>query len=155
MPENEQKHHQQNYLTLQLSVPALERLMQDAPDVVLKLQQGVVEEFSRRRVRAFTQKAIDEMVSKAIASEIGSIGGWPVKVTLKPEFKAAVDAVVNQYISSERLALLTDAAGQAQLAVAGMAAQVEVAVKRAVEAQTATYIKTEVANRLKAVLASV
>lgn len=112
MSEEQKQPKSQNYLTVQLNVPALEHLMQEGGDeFVLKLRQTVMEEFCRRRIKALCsetfQKATEAFVNEELAKQVGVIKkDWnSIKVTLNKEFedglrqaaKTAVDAILDQH----------------------------------------------------------
>ena len=138
----------QNYITLNLSVPALERLMSECPELVVKLSQGVMEEYSRRQVKAFAQGALNEMVKKAMAAEIGTLNGCTLK--LNPQFEAALKGVVSTQIATLKTDLLVEAATKAASVSAELSAKVEQLVTREVGAQTVATLRGQEAAKLQA-----
>jgi phage tail sheath gpL-like len=146
----------QNYITLQLSVPALERLMQECPELVLKLSQGVMEEFARRQVRAFADSAFKDIVKKVIESELGTMtSSYNAPLKLNPQFEAALKGVVSTQIAALKTELLVDAAGKAAAVSIDLRTKIEAFVNREVTAQVAQYIRTQVTTRLKTLMESV
>ena len=147
----------QNYITLSLSVPALERLMKECPELVLKLSQGVMEEYARRQVKAFGDAALKSIVQKVIAAELGTMTttGCTQVLKLNPQFEAALKAVVGTQIAALKTELLVDAATRAAGVGTELSGVIGPKVESAVNAQVAAYIKSQVAAKLKALMDSV
>ena len=146
----------QNYITLNLSVPALERLMSECPELVLKLSQGVMEEYARRQVKAFADAALKETVQKVITSEMGTITtGYTPTLKLNPKFEAALLGVVTTRVAELKTEVLVEAATRAAAVSNEMKDTVGAKVEASVTAQVAQYIRNTVAAKLKALMDSV
>jgi hypothetical protein len=131
----------QNYITLNLSVPAIERLMQECAELMVKLSQGVMEEFARRQVKAFADKAMKGIVQKVIADEMGVLGGTAYAATIKltPQFEAALKSVVSTQIAALKTELFVDAAARAAGVNTELASMIGPKVESAVNIQVAAY----------------
>ena len=80
----------QNYMTLQLSLPAFERLLEvGGNDIIVKISNAVITESVQRRVRALIERGITAQVDTAIAGTVGTID-YRNTVTLKGEYKKTV-----------------------------------------------------------------
>ena len=145
-----------NYITLSLSVPALERLMSECPELVVKLSQGVMEEYARRQVKAFGDVALKSIVQKVIAAELGTVTttGCTQVLKLNSQFEAALKGVVSTQIAALKTELLVEAAARATAVSAELQETIGTKVDHAVNLAVLTYIKTQVAARIKALMDS-
>ena len=145
----------QNYIPLSLSVPALERLMQECPELVLKLSQGVMEEFARRQVRAFADTALKSIVQKVIDAEMGTLSPSGAVLKLNPKFEAALLGVVTTRVAELKTNILVEAATRAAVVSTELQETIGAKVDHAVTSQVMNQIKTQVASRIKALMDSV
>ena len=99
-------------MSIKLDTNALERLMsEDDGTIKLELQQAVIEEFSRRRIKAHIndgnfQKAIGTEIEKHFGTWIkgnyGRIDGFKFNPEIKKIFKEEADKILQSEISELR-----------------------------------------------------
>ena len=140
-----------NLVTIQLTVPALEKLFDGAdPSFILSMRQSAMEEFARRRIKALLTQSVELDIADAIAKEVGSVGkGYPVRATLKPAVQEAVKEAVNRGMkpAREEFAALVDSAVKAE--IDDLRKVLEDRISRQMAAAIKAEIQAAVASKLK------
>jgi len=149
-----------NIVTLQLSVPALERLFEGDPEFLLSLRQAVVAEFVRRNVKGLLDKALEVECARVANETIGKWESYPSsRVALKKEYESSVKSVAVGVVEEARKQLIAYAEQCAVTGVKGIEADIEATieerVRRAITSVVTNRIREEVQTKVKAILAVV
>ena len=149
-----------NIVTLQLSVPALERLFEGDPEFLLSLRQAVVAEFVRRNVKGLLDKALEVECARVANETIGKWENFPSPhVTLKKEYEASVKSLAVREVDAARKQLISYAEQCAATEVKGIEATIEATieerVQRAINSAVSNGIREKVQTKIKAILAVV
>src|SRR4051812_31920356 len=89
----------QNMITLQLSVPALQHLMDGDPAFVLSLKQAVIQEFVKRLSHVKVDDALKAEIENAISRQIGTFQygrGGTLSTDLLEKVRATAIEVVSK-----------------------------------------------------------
>jgi hypothetical protein len=148
---------ERNYMTLQLTLPALEKLMADTgPEFVLQLKQAVIEEFARRRIKALQDDDTQALVTAEVTKQIGVVKRtWPqVSVELRPEFRSIIQEEVTKAVAEQKAKFMLSIRETVNQEFERFKDQISGLVESSIRRETKSVIDTEVKARLQAALSA-
>lgn len=137
-----------NIVTLQLSVPALEKLFEGDPQFAVSLKQAVITEFSRRKLGDLLNQSAKADIDHAIATQVGTITskgyGYAPQITLQKPILEHIQAETNKAMEENRKAITQTISDAADQAVTKITEDLEARVKKVVESRLTTEITARV-----------
>jgi hypothetical protein len=146
--KEKKKPMKQNLVTLQLTVPALEKLFEGDPEVIVGIRQAAIAEFGRRKMGDLLTKAAKADIDHAIAQQVGSIGGtsYAPKITLQEPILQMIREETRMTMDVNKLMIDQTIQELAQKIMDDQVQEIDQKVKREVERR----VNNEVASRVTA-----
>jgi len=145
-----------NHLTLQLTVPALLKLFEGDPDVVLHIRKAAVAEFTRRKIGTLLDAASKALVESEVAKQVGTIKGYPAKITLaEPILNALKESCATAMKEHEKAMwslVHKQIATQIDAHLDSIREKVSAEVKRRIDSEVTARINTGVRTRMDAAI---
>jgi hypothetical protein len=143
-----------NSITISLTVPALERLFEGDPNVVVELKKGAIANFARGKIGTLLDVATKALVEEEIGRQVGTIKGYPPKVTVAPDLLAQLKGEALVQVSAHR----TEIERMIRATVKEEISKIEPTIKALIE-QRVTFevkeaVKAEVAAKMRAALSA-
>jgi hypothetical protein len=135
-----------NLVTLQLTVPALEKLFEGDPTIALTMRQAAITEFARRKMGDIIPKALKAEIDAAIAKEIGTINysGYTPKITLQETILQEIRSEGRKTMDAHQKTITTLIQEAAQTAIDEQIALIQSRITREIERR----ITSEITNRI-------
>lgn len=151
-----------NIVTLNLSVPALEKIFEGNPDFVISIRQAAVAEFAKRKIGDILDKSVKTDVEAAVAKQVATItnpGGYnPKKITLQKPILDMIQAETQKTIDVHKQTierLIRDMMTQAVEAQNEMIDEkINREVERRVNAEVQARVTTAVKERMNKVMSA-
>lgn len=150
-----------NIVTLNLSVPALEKIFEGNPDFVISIRQAAVAEFAKRKIGDILDKSVKADVEAAVAKQVGTItnaGGYNQKITLQKPILDMIQAETQKTIDVHKQTierLIRDMMTQAVEAQNEMIDEkINREVERRVNAEVQARVTTAVKERMNKVMSA-
>lgn len=150
-----------NIVTLNLSVPALEKIFEGNPDFVISIRQAAVAEFAKRKIGDILDKSVKTDVEAAVAKQVGTItnpGGYNQKITLQKPILDMIQAETQKTIDVHKQTierLIRDMMTQAVEAQNEMIDEkINREVERRVNAEVQARVTTAVKERMNKVMSA-
>jgi len=143
-----------NIITLQLTVPALERLFADDPEIIMVLRKGVIAEFARKKIGLVLDAAAQAQIAHEVTKQVGEIKGYPAKITLEKKLLEELQSQTSLTISAKRAEMLALAKEAAEAAVEqiriDLPGLISAEVKRRVSAEIVKSVTFQVQQKMDA-----
>lgn len=152
---------ERNYITLNLSIPALEKLFEGDPEAVISIRKAAILEFSRRKIGELLDKAAKADIEAAVREAVGYVDktGWQQKILLQEPILKAIQAETKKATDAYKAlvwSMITESVNAAVKShIDEIAALVDNTVKRQIEAETADRINKAVRSRIDKMLEAV
>ena len=150
-----------NLVTLNLSVPALEKIFEGDPQVVISIRQAAIAEFAKRKIGDIMEKSVKADVEAAVAAQIGQIknaGSYNQQITLQKPILDMVQAETQKTIDAHKAAierLIRDMMTQAVEAQNELIDEkINREVERRVNAEIQARVTTAVKERMNKVMSA-
>lgn len=150
---------ERNYITLNLSIPALEKLFEGDPEVVISIRKAAILEFARRKIGDLLDKAAKADVEAAVREAVGYVdkpGTWQQKILLQKQILEAIQSETKKATDAYKAlvwSMITESVNAAVKShIDEIAGLVDSTVKRRIEAETADRINKAVRSRIDKML---
>ncbi len=154
-----------NYMTIQLSAPALEKLIElnGGDEFVLSLRKATIENVLKGRIKALAAdpliKGLEAQIAAEVRNQVGEIkkNGYGVStITLQPEFLTEVQrkaiTLVSDRIAEAKAEAMKKADEAADAAIAKLKPSIDKYIEGRIDKGIAEYVSAEVTRRLQLAL---
>jgi hypothetical protein len=135
-----------NIVTLTLTVPALEKLFEGDPQLVLELRKSAIANFAKMKIGCLLDAATKAEVAAEIAKQVGEYKSYPGKITVAPQLLTQIKQETLNWVAGFRAEmefLIRDTVKELEL----VKATVGELVKQRVTLETAQLVKEQVAAK--------
>ncbi len=142
-----------NIVTLQLTVPALEKIFEGNPEFVISIRQAAIAEFARRKIGDIMEKSLKADVEAAVAKQVGTVtnpGGYNQKITLQKPILEAIQGEALKTLDAHKKAIDKMIQEMADRTIQTQIKEIDQMVKREVERRVTAEISTRVTAEVKA-----
>lgn len=145
-----------NIVTLQLTVPALERLFEGDPEIVMVLRKGVIAEFAKKKIGSILDDATKAQIAHEVKLQVGESKGYPAKITLEKTILEGIQSQVSAAVSMRRGQILREVQEAADVAVEqiriDLPALIAAEVKKRVNSEVVKSCTIQVQQKLDAAI---
>lgn len=141
-----------NIVTLQLTVPALEKLFEGDPEFVLSIKQAAFIEFGRRKIGELLDKSTKADIEAAIANHVGTISTTyhPPQIKLQQPILDMIHTSTQRAMNDQHTAIASLIKEAIDKAISPVTESIDEKIKREVDRRVNNEVAVRVATEVKA-----